>query len=55
MENFTDIFFSSNLNEQSFYFHCSLLDEETKNNIIQTIINYNGVSFNKINNILILI
>ena len=43
MENFSTIFFSSNLNEQSFFFHCSLLDEESKNNIIQTIIKYNGV------------
>lgn len=45
MENFTDIFFSPNLKEQSFYFHCSHLEEETKNQIIQTIIKYNGVRF----------
>ena len=45
MENFAGIFSSPNLNEQSFYFHCSHLEEETKNQIIQTIIKYNGVSF----------
>ena len=50
MENFSDIFYSSNLNEQSFYFHCSFLEEDAKNEIIQTIIKYNGVSFNIIIN-----
>ena len=44
MDNFTDIFLSSNLNDQSFYLHCSFIDDEEKNEMIQTIIKNKGVS-----------
>lgn len=40
---FTEIFRSSNLNEQSFFLHCSSFAEEEKNEIIQTIFDNNGV------------
>jgi len=44
MDNFTDIFLLSNLNDQSFYLHCSFNDDEEKNEMIQSIIKNKGVS-----------
>ena len=49
MMNFTDIFKNSNLNEQSFYLDNSNFNQEGKDEIIQIIINNNGVSINFIN------
>ena len=49
MMNFTDIFKNSNLNEQSFYLANSNFNPEGKDEIIQIIINNNGVSINFIN------
>ena len=49
MMNFTDIFQNSNLNEQRFYLANSNFNPEGKDEIIQIIINNNGVSINFIN------
>ena len=43
-KKFSEIFNLSNLNQQSFFLNCSSFDEEAKNEIIQNIINNNGVS-----------
>ena len=44
MKNFNEVFHSSDLNEQSFYLTSSF-EEQEKNEIIQAIMDYNGVSF----------
>ena len=49
MMNFTDIFQYSNLNEQSFYIANSNFNQEEKDEIVQIIVNNNGVSINFIN------
>ena len=46
LHNFTEIFKNSNLNGQSFYLDNSHFDQEEKNEIIQIIINNNGVNIN---------
>ena len=44
MKNFNEVFYSSDLNEQSFYLTSSI-EEQEKNEIIQAIMDNNGVSF----------